>query len=95
MSADVEAQGQESGTDRRHMKERQGVVVSAKTLQTVIVVVTRRVRHPKYKKFMTVKKRYMAHDLVGCQEGDNVRIQETRPMSKRKRWRVLERMQSA
>ena len=80
-------------SERRNIKERRGVVVSAKQEKTVVVAVERRVKHRKYKKYMTVQKRYQAHDLVGCEEGDIVRIQETRPMSKTKRWRVMAKLE--
>jgi small subunit ribosomal protein S17 len=78
----------------RHRKERQGVVVSAKSEKTVVVSVSRRVKHPRYKKYVTRRKRYTAHDLIGCKEGDVVRIRETRPLSKTKRWQVAERIES-
>lgn len=68
----------------------QGVVVSDKTAKTVVVLVERRVMHPIYKKFIRRSKRYMAHDAAErCKEGDVVRIQECRPISKRKCWEVL------
>lgn len=78
---------------RRNAKERRGVVVSAKAMKTVIVAVERRVQHPKYKKYVTVRKRYAAHDTMGCQVGDQVVIKETRPLSKTKRWRVTQRVE--
>lgn len=80
-------------TERRNIKERQGVVVSAKMEKTVVVAVNRRIKHRKYKKYINVRKKYAAHDLIGCQEGDIVRIQETRPFSKRKRWRVMAKLE--
>lgn len=68
----------------------QGVVVSDKTAKTVVVLVERRVMHPIYKKFIRRSKRYMAHDAADrCKLGDVVRIQECRPISKRKCWEVL------
>ncbi len=68
----------------------QGVVVSDKTAKTVVVLVERRVMHPIYKKFIRRSKRYMAHDGADrCKLGDVVRIQECRPISKRKCWEVL------
>jgi small subunit ribosomal protein S17 len=68
----------------------QGVVVSDKTAKTVVVLVERRVMHPIYKKFIRRSKRYMAHDEnERCKLGDVVRIQECRPISKRKCWEVL------
>ena len=68
----------------------QGTVVSDKNDKTVIVSVERRVMHPVYKKFITQSKKYMAHDETNAiKEGETVRIQESRPISKRKRWVVL------
>ncbi len=73
------------------VKSREGVVVKAKMAKTVVVEVTRRVRHAKYVKFTTQRKRFMAHDEAGsCKAGDTVIIEETRPLSKNKRWRVKE-----
>jgi small subunit ribosomal protein S17 len=68
----------------------QGVVVSDKSDKTVIVNVERRVMHPVYKKFVTRSKKYAAHDETNaCKVGDMVRIEESRPISKRKRWVVI------
>ena len=68
----------------------QGVVVSDACDKTVVVRVERRVKHPTYKKFVTLSKKYMAHDENNSHHpGDIVRIEEGRPMSKRKRWVVL------
>ena len=68
----------------------QGVVVSDKNDKTVIVRVERRVMHPVYKKFMTRSKKYAAHDEENrYRVGDAVRIEESRPISKRKHWVVL------
>ena len=67
----------------------QGVVVSDKGDKTVIVRVERRVMHPVYKKFITRSKKYAAHDEHNVHKtGDTVRIEESRPISKRKRWIV-------
>jgi small subunit ribosomal protein S17 len=65
-----------------------GVVVSNKMQKTVIVEVRRTYRHRLYKKTVSSKKRYMAHDELGCQLGDQVIIVESQPRSKRKRWAV-------
>ena len=74
-----------------------GVVVSDKMDKTVVVEVTRLVKHPLYKKYIRRKKRYMAHDERNeYQVGDRVQIIESRPLSRRKRWRVralIERQQ--
>lgn len=75
-------------TGRR--KRREGVVVSDKMNKTVVVVVTRLVRHGKYHKYLTQRVRYKAHDEKNqCRVGDRVRIIETRPLSHDKRWAVL------
>jgi small subunit ribosomal protein S17 len=70
----------------------QGVVVSDACDKTVIVQVERRIKHPVYKKYMTLSKKYMAHDEHNTyHSGDAVRIEESRPISKRKHWVVLRR----
>src|SRR5437660_9669869 len=75
----------------RRPKARIGTVTSNKMTKTVVVVVERRMKHGKYGKYMTEKKKYKAHDETNaCGIGDKVRIAETRPMSKEKRWRVAE-----
>lgn len=74
---------------RQRVKRREGVVVSAKMNKTVVVQVDRLVEHPLYGKRLRMRKRYMAHDEQGrCREGDRVLIIESRPLSKRKRWRI-------
>jgi small subunit ribosomal protein S17 len=74
-------------TGRR--KRREGVVVSNKMDKTVVVVVERLVRHPQYHKFLRQRERYKAHDEKNqCQLGDRVRLIETRPLSRDKRWAV-------
>ena len=74
-------------------KTRVGIVVSDKMDKSVVVEVRRRVAHPLYKKYVQVRKRFMAHDEENsCAIGDKVRIIETRPMSRRKRWRVQEKI---
>jgi small subunit ribosomal protein S17 len=68
-----------------------GVVVGKKMKKTVTVLVSRQVRHPLYKKIVRKKKTFLAHDEYDkCKLGDVVKIVETRPISKRKKWRVLE-----
>ena len=70
----------------------QGVVVSDACDKTVIVRVERRIKHSVYKKYITLSKKYMAHDEYNtCHSGDAVRIEESRPISKRKHWVVLAR----
>lgn len=72
-------------------KERVGTVVSNKMDKTVVVAVENRSPHPKYGKIVVKTKKFKAHDEENqCQEGDRVRIQETRPLSKTKRWTVTE-----
>lgn len=67
-----------------------GVVVSAKMQKTIVVAVSRYVKHPKYKKYLTRTKRYLAHDEQGThKEGETVEIRETRPMSKNKSFEVI------
>jgi small subunit ribosomal protein S17 len=76
---------------RSNRKVRTGVVVSDKAQQTVTVLVERRLRHPLYGKGVKRSKRYHAHDEKNeYKVGDTVRIMETRPVSKTKRWRVVE-----
>ena len=81
----------EATQERGRRKVRQGVVVSSKQDKTVTVLVERRFPHPLYGKQQTRTKKYHAHDEKNeYQVGDVVRIQETRPLSKTKRWRVVE-----
>ena len=71
----------------------QGMVVSDKGDKTVVVRVDRRVMHPIYKKFITRSKKFMAHDETNMyREGDTIRIEESRPLSKQKRWVAIERV---
>jgi small subunit ribosomal protein S17 len=78
------------------VKERVGLVVSDKMNKTVVVAIENRAPHTKYGKIMVRTKRYKAHDEENqCKEGDRVRIQETRPLSKTKRWQVVEILSSA
>lgn len=78
------------------LKTRQGVVIKNAMDKTVVVEVTRRVRHRKYLKFLKRRTRYAAHDPQNaCKVGDMVILEETRPMSKTKRWRVKEITQRA
>lgn len=78
------------------VKERVGVVVSDKMDKTVVVAVENRSPHPKYGKIVVKTKRYKAHDEENrCKVGDRVRIQETRPLSRTKRWVAIEILNSA
>jgi small subunit ribosomal protein S17 len=86
---EAEVDEAEAGLVRGARKVRDGVVVSDKMDKTVVVLVERRVKHPKYHKTVTKSKRYKAHDEANdAKVGDRVRIVETRPLSKTKRFRV-------
>jgi small subunit ribosomal protein S17 len=80
---------------RAHRSQKVGAVVSDKMQKTVVVRVDRLVRHTKYRRYVRRTSRFMAHDELGATIGDKVRIVETRPMSARKRWRVIEIVQKA
>jgi small subunit ribosomal protein S17 len=81
----------EVNTDRGHRKERVGEVISNKMTKTIIVRVERRFPHPRYKKVVTGYSKFYAHDEKSeAKVGDRVRIQETRPLSKTKNWRLIE-----
>jgi small subunit ribosomal protein S17 len=83
-------------TVRSSRKVREGLVVSNKMNKTVVVALVERVRHPKYDKFVIRTKKFYAHDEANdAKVGDKVRIVETRPMSKTKRWRVVEVVERA
>ena len=77
--------------ERGHRKERVGEVVSNKMTKTIVVRVQRRFPHPKFKKVVTGYAKFYAHDEKSdAKVGDTVRIEETRPLSKLKRWRLVE-----
>ena len=76
-------------------QERVGVVTTAKMQKTVVVAVERLVRHGFYKKTIRRTSTFMAHDELGARAGDRVRIVETRPLSRQKRWRVAEILERA
>ena len=77
--------------ERNLRKERQGVVVSNKMDKTVVVAVERKEKHPLYGKFVKKTTKFVAHDEKNeCGEGDTVLIMETRPLSKTKKWRLVE-----
>ncbi len=81
---------------RNLRKERIGVVVSNKMDKTVVVAVKWKEKHPMYGKFVNITKKYHAHDdSNNCGIGDTVRIMETRPLSKTKRWRLVEILERA
>ena len=85
-----------STTARAARKVREGIVASDAMDKTVIVVVVERVRHPRYAKTVQRTKRLYAHDETNdAKRGDRVRVMETRPLSKLKRWRLLEVVERA
>jgi small subunit ribosomal protein S17 len=80
----------------RHHQEKVGLVRSAKMQKTIVVEVRRRVAHPVYKRIVTKRSKFMAHDEHGkAKEGDMVRIVESRPLSKNKRWVLKEVVRAA
>lgn len=95
----VDAQpGNAAGTEegkRGRRAEKVGVVASDKMEKTVIVRVDRLIKHPKYRRYVRRTSKFMAHNEQGATIGDKVRIVETRPLSARKRWRVVEIVQKA
>jgi small subunit ribosomal protein S17 len=94
-TAATAADGAAAGTKRAHRSQKVGAVVSDKMQKTVVVRVDRLVRHTKYRRYVRRTSKFMAHDELGATIGDKVRIVETRPMSARKRWRVIEIVQKA
>jgi len=83
-------------TQRKLRKQRIGLVVSASADKTIKVEVTTKMKHPKYGKFIKRRKNYLAHDEKNdCHIGDTVRIMETRPLSKLKKWRLVEIIERA
>ena len=82
--------------ERKHRKERVGIVSSNKMDKTITVVIHRKEKHPMYGKFIKRSKKFYAHDEKNeCNEGDKVRIMETRPLSRMKRWRLVEILERA
>lgn len=84
-----------SAPPRHRRQEKVGLVTSDKMQKTVVVRVERQVKHRKYKRYIRRRTKFMAHDEVGAHIGDIVRIVETRPLSARKRWRVVEIVQKS
>jgi len=77
-------------------KTRTGIVVSSKMDKSIVVAIEKRVKHPLYKKFFKKTTKFMAHDEKNeCGVGDTVKIMETRPLSSRKRWRLVEIVEKA
>ena len=82
--------------ERNLRKERIGLAVSNKMEKSIVVLVERKVKHPKYGKFVKKSTKFMAHDEKNeCNIGDTVRIMETRPLSKNKCWRLVEIIERA
>lgn len=82
--------------ERNLRKERTGVIVSNKMDKSIVVQVTRNVKHPVYGKFVKKSTKFIAHDEKNeCNIGDTVRIMETRPLSKNKCWRLVEIVERA
>ncbi|MCX6181335.1 MAG: 30S ribosomal protein S17 [Bacteroidetes bacterium] len=81
---------------RNLRKERVGVVTSTKMDKSIVVTIESKLKHPKYGKFVKQSKKFVAHDEKNeCNEGDTVKIMETRPLSKSKRWRLVEIVEKA
>ena len=92
----AETKKAETAEVRGYRKSRRGVVVSNKMNKTIVISIVERVRHPKYAKFVSRTKKLYAHDETNdAQIGDRVRVMETRPMSKQKRWRLVEVLERA
>lgn len=75
--------------ERNTRKVKSGIVISNKMDKTVVVEIERTLRHPQYQKVITLKKKIYAHNDKPLQIGDKVTVEETRPLSKLKRWRVV------
>lgn len=83
-------------TERNSRREISGVVTSTSMDKSISVIVEKKLRHPMYGKYVRKTKKFMAHDEKNeCTVGDLVRIMETRPLSKRKRWRLVEILEKA
>ena len=81
---------------RNLRKERIGIVTSNKMMKSIVVSEVKKVKHTMYRKFVLKTKKYVAHDEQNdCNEGDTVRIMETRPLSKSKCWRLVEIIERA
>jgi small subunit ribosomal protein S17 len=88
--------GASNGARENRRKVREGVVASTKMDKTIVVTVTDRVRHPLYGKTLQRSKKLYVHDEANdAKAGDRVRVQETRPLSKQKRWRLVEVLERA
>ena len=94
-STAAQTDGAPKKSARGNRVQKVGTVASDKMQKTVIVRVDRQVLHPKYRRYVRRTSRFMAHDDLGATIGDRVRIVETRPLSAKKRWRVIEIVQKA
>ena len=81
--------------DRGNRAQKVGTITSDKMTKTVVVRVDRLIKHPRYRRYVRRRTKFMAHNEMGATTGDRVRIVETRPLSARKRWRVVEIIQKA
>jgi small subunit ribosomal protein S17 len=96
MSNESTEMGTAAEAARNLRKSREGVVIGAKMDKTIVVQQKRRVPHPLYKRYITLTKKYYAHDEKNeCGVGDVVRIMETRPISRQKRWRLVSVLEKA
>ena len=96
MNEQNQSENEVNGADRGRRKERVGKVVSDKMDKTVVVTLVRQVPHPLYKKYFKKTTKFVAHNENNdAKAGDTVRIMETRPLSKTKRWRVIEVLERA
>lgn len=93
--ADEIQNGTEEAEKRPARNQKVGIVTSDKMDKSCVVRVDRLVQHPQYRRYVRKRSKFMAHDDLGVAVGDKVRIMETRPMSARKRWRVIEIVQKA
>lgn len=92
----MEEQNASADESRKLRKQRIGLVVSNKMDKTIAVEIERRLQHPIYGKYVKKSKKFIAHDEKNeCTIGDTVRIMETRPLSRRKRWRLVEILERA
>ena len=96
MAENTDSKNDGTDADRKNRKTREGLVVSNKMDKTAVVAVVERVRHAKYGKFMMRTKKLYAHDETNdVNIGDRVSVMETRPLSKNKRWRIVEVLERA
>ncbi|MCG3160392.1 MAG: 30S ribosomal protein S17 [Acidobacteria bacterium] len=94
--AESASTAEKAAKPRGRRTEKIGIVTSDKMMKTVVVRVDRLVKHPVYKRYVRKRTKFMAHnEIEGVSTGDQVRIAETRPLSARKRWRVVEVLRKA